>query len=154
MRASTDGKRAARDGAVHAEHVGGEAAHRGERRLASGPEARALFLVRGFFDPVRARVARNVAHTHNGIGDFRLQTVEFDDQQAFRVARIARRAIVFDGGDAAAIHELHGGGHDAGCNHVCHAHAGIGHGAERGDQRARHRRLGKNAQRRFDHDTQ
>ncbi len=68
------GEFAARDGAVHAQHVGRQAAHGGERGLAAGPQLGAFFLFRRFAHFGAERVC-DICDTRDRVVDFGSETV-------------------------------------------------------------------------------
>ena len=69
----------ARNGAVHADHVGREPAHGGKRRLAPRPDAGALFLVGGFHR-VAAALRDDIGDPRHGMGDIGFHAIGIDDQ--------------------------------------------------------------------------
>ena len=143
----------ARDGAVHADHVGRKAPHGGKRSLAARPDAGALFFVGGFHR-LAAALRHDSGHTRDGMGDVGLDAIGVDDQDSFGAGGIARLVIAFDRCGGASVHELHGGGHHAIGDDGGDAGTGGGHGVEGRHQGARDRRLAQDLHHHLNDDAQ
>ena len=104
---------AARYRAVEAHVVGRDLADGGERGLAASPEQYPLLLVVADAHRGGAAAARDLRHALDQIVDFDRWTVEFDDQQALGIERIARTDIGLGAFDRLLVHHLHAAGDDA-----------------------------------------
>ena len=117
MRVSTQRQLRARDGAVHAVVVGRDAADRGERRLAAGPEQQPLLL--GCATPGRSTARQSLRDRLDALDqviDLGLRAVELDDQQRLDIERIAGMDEFLGGVDRGPVHHLHAAGNDAGAD--------------------------------------
>jgi hypothetical protein len=117
---------AARDGAVHAVVVGGEAAHSREGGLASGPEFEALFLALGGANLDRAGGFEHGAYGEDVVRDFLVDAIHLAQEQRLAVERIAGVDEGLGGLDGEPVHHFQTGGNDAGGNNVADRGAGVG----------------------------
>ncbi len=137
----------ARNGSVHAQIVGRNAADGRKCRLAAGPEQMPL------------RFAPRAAHSHRAVGAGDCLTrptsaststtgpSSFHDQQGFDIQRIARVNEFLDRVDGGPVHHFHAGRNDAGRDDFGHALTGPLAGAKAEEQGARRLRLPENADR-------
>ncbi len=135
----------ARNGAVHAQVVGRDAADRGECRLTSSPEQQPLvFRVR---HPARDRAAllRDLLDAFEQMIDLGARAIELDDQQRLDVERIAGMNEFLDRMDRRPVHHLHAARNDAGADDARHAFAAILGFQETDQGRARGLRTLENA---------
>ena len=144
------GQLLARNGAVHADHVGLDAAHGGEGGFAARPHAGALRLVGGF-QRSAAGAGDDGGQPLHRIGDIGFDAVGIDYQDGGGARRITGLVIGFHRFGALLVHELHGGGQDAVGDDGGDAFARLGHGIERRQQGARHRRLAQDLHDDFHH---
>ena len=110
-------QRPARDRAVHAQVVGGDAADRGERRLASRPEQQPLALVLRHADLGRSRRREHAPDLGHLRGDLLGRAVGLDQQDGLRVERIVGVDVRLDGAGRGLVHHLEAAGNDAGGDH-------------------------------------
>ena len=131
----------ARDGAVHAVVVRRDAADRGERGLAPGPEQHALVL--GIRDPQRGRAAAlgDLGDALDQMIDLGRRPVELDDQQRLDVERIAGVDELLGRVDRGLVHHLHAARDDARADDARDAFAGVLRAREADQHRARGLRL-------------
>ncbi len=127
----------ARDGSVRAVVVGRNAAHRGKRHLASGPESRPFGFVARHARRTGAAPRHDRAHPLDVVGDRFGGAVQFAQKDRGCVDRITAVDERLGGADRRVVHHLEARRHDAGGNHRAHRGASLFHVGERGQHDAR-----------------
>ena len=122
-----------RNGAVHAVVVGHDAAHRGERRLAAGPELQALGFVPGRADLGRACLAHDLGHAFDFSRNLFYRTIRFAQQDCLGIKRIACVHELLDGGRGFFVHHFEAGRDDAGTDDVGYCLSGLEEVVEGGE---------------------
>ena len=107
-------QRGARDGAVHAEIVGRDAADRRECGLAPGPEQQPLRFRVGAMQRGGAAAQGEFGHLGDEVVDLGKGTVELDDQDRFHIERIAGMNEFLHSVDGRPVHHLDARGNDPG----------------------------------------
>ena len=141
----------ARNGAVHAVVVGRDAADRGKRRLAAGPETQALGFVARHRHARGAGALEHRLHARDLVVDFLGRAVGLAQQDGRRLQVVAGVHELLDRVRRRPVHHLEPGGNDAGGDHVRHRGAGFLHIVERGHDDARALRLGQQLERDLGH---
>jgi len=132
-------------GAVHAVVIGADPAHRRKGRLAPGPKLQPLGLALTDPDILGTAGLGDAAHRLDQVRDFRLGSVQLDDQQALDIQRIAGVAEGLGGVNGVAVHHLQPARDDAGADDPGNASPGVFVRRKTDQHRRRRLRLAQNA---------